>query len=110
MMIDAVEGGTSDCYTSGEAIVFNGNQNSSASNDIYIEPAIFPNPSTGFLNITGVKELTNIRVTNHLGKVLLQTELSENGILDLTQFSPGTYFISMETPTGVYTEQLFISK
>ncbi|NCA86881.1 MAG: T9SS type A sorting domain-containing protein, partial [Clostridia bacterium] len=59
---------------------------------------IFPNPSDGAVNITGLQSGAKISVTDvHGQRVLIESCLSDDlKTIDLTSFNPGIYFIKIQ--------------
>jgi hypothetical protein len=64
---------------------------------------IFPNPSSGILNIKTLSNDYNFRIYNSLGQVM-NTTLVKNRI-DISNLSNGIYFIKLETETGSATKK-----
>lgn len=55
-------------------------------------PEIYPNPSQGVVSISGLEGTTQIYVYNSLGKLCMQTVITEgNQLLDLHQLAEGMY-------------------
>ena len=56
----------------------------------------YPNPATNILNIETVPLITSVEVMNTLGQSLFFELITANFMqIDLSTFSPGTYFISV---------------
>lgn len=68
---------------------------------------IYPNPSRNSVYFNVSEELMTIRVTDQTGKILY-TSLSCEGLnsIDLSDFSPGLYFILIETGDKVYSGKI----
>lgn len=66
--------------------------------------SIFPNPTTGSINIAGVEGNSQIDVYDFSGRLILHVENQNN--IDLTEFSRGTYFVKVITENGVLTEKV----
>jgi hypothetical protein len=57
---------------------------------------VFPNPSDGLVNISGIIPGTSLTITDLQGKVLMEKIAdSENIEFDLTGYQPGVYFIKI---------------
>jgi hypothetical protein len=59
---------------------------------------IYPNPSNGVINITGLETGAKVSVSDIHGQLVL-IESSTSGLvrtIDLTRFNPGDYFIKIE--------------
>ena len=59
---------------------------------------VFPNPSTGIININYV-EASNIKIENILGAVVYEENVSKSGskTIDLSKHSNGTYFVAIKS-------------
>lgn len=60
------------------------------------EMRIFPNPSTGLINITGISQATPVVITDILGKVVLKTTAMPNEAVNLTGLKAGIYFLTLD--------------
>ncbi|MES2727183.1 MAG: T9SS type A sorting domain-containing protein [Bacteroidota bacterium] len=70
---------------------------------------LFPNPAGGVLYISlNSIGLNKISITNMLGSEVLNTTINDTDKLDLTGFSKGVYFISIENALGKTTQKLLI--
>ena len=61
---------------------------------------IYPNPSTGIVNVSGISEQTEIKVYELTGKELFRTKVSAQTQLDLTEYPAGIYLIEVKTQKG----------
>ncbi len=81
-------------------------------NSIFLEDGIqmYPNPTTGILNLINV-ENSSIDIYNILGATVL-TIKSANSIeqIDLSNYSNGTYIIKVKTENSVVTEKIVLEK
>lgn len=82
------------------------------SNNLAVQTSIFPNPSSGSVNLQFSQSLSDIsvKVLSIVGKEvfskqLLNTRFAE---LDLSELNSGMYFISIEGPDLSHTEKLII--
>jgi len=66
---------------------------------------IYPNPTSGILNVSGFEEGSRYKITNIDGKLLQSGFL--NGILDVSQCGNGLYFMSIFDSTGRVSEYKF---
>ncbi len=65
--------------------------------DNQVSVALYPNPTTGFVNIHALKEvITSIKIINLQGQVLDAFEQSNRKLIDLNKYSNGIYFIQLE--------------
>ncbi len=60
--------------------------------------SIYPNPTNGLINVTGLVENAQITVTDAKGQLVLRQEnhLAHLMSIDLTGHKPGIYFIKIE--------------
>lgn len=78
------------------------------------ELMIFPDPSSGLINIATKDLVTEgqMFVSDVTGKLLLEYKLSQNGLLihtmDLSTLSSGVYFITLKTPNFTTTAPFVI--
>lgn len=77
--------------------------------DIPTEISLFPNPSSGKVNIISNVKINNIEIYSLEGKVL-QTKQphSDNIILSLNHLNPGIYFVYIRTDIEIRTKKLII--
>ena len=63
---------------------------------------IYPNPSDGQINISGIKNLKQIKVLDAQGKLVWNSMISMSEVIniDLSENAPGTYIIELITETG----------
>lgn len=58
---------------------------------------IYPNPAANTVTINGVTEGSAAIVSNIEGKVIAELVISENQKLDISSYSPGVYFLSVQS-------------
>ncbi|GAA0874628.1 hypothetical protein GCM10009118_10360 [Wandonia haliotis] len=68
-----------------------------------IEFNIYPNPTTGFVQITSTQSIQQIYVYSVSGELLLSTQ---NTSVDLSSFERGTYLLQIETETSNFTRRI----
>ncbi len=67
---------------------------------------VYPNPSTGLVNIVSNDVLESVMVYNQLGAVVLeQTNVPMNTTIDLSSFGRGLYFINLRNKEGELTSK-----
>jgi len=71
--------------------------------------SIYPNPTSGLLNIEGQGAM-RITVSNLLGQTLQETTAESNTTLDLSGFEAGIYFIRVETEFGMMVNKVTVRK
>lgn len=70
---------------------------------------IFPNPATDVLNISSENELTQVRIINHLGQTVFNSNITGNNFsLNTSGIQGGLYFVEITTFAGVTTQKLII--
>ncbi|MBQ3710555.1 MAG: thiol protease/hemagglutinin PrtT [Bacteroidales bacterium] len=60
---------------------------------------VYPNPTTGLLNIES-QSVMRLTVTNLLGQKVLETEADGNTVIDLSRYGQGVYMLRIETANG----------
>ncbi|MCF6280383.1 MAG: T9SS type A sorting domain-containing protein [Flavobacteriaceae bacterium] len=59
--------------------------------------SIYPNPSSDFINISNIKEVTKIRITNITGQTVMSDLIDQNNNqIDIKGLSKGFYFVEIE--------------
>jgi hypothetical protein len=72
-----------------------------------IETTIFPNPASENVMIESSSKISNVKLFNILGQLILVKELNQHSItLDLSQLSKGTYLILIENEFGIETKKV----
>lgn len=66
---------------------------------------LFPNPATDAVFVSTTLEIEQIRLTNVLGQVIMESFQNEQRI-DLANLAPGLYFIQIQTNEGLVTKEL----
>jgi len=70
---------------------------------------IFPNPATDVLSISSNSNLRHVRMLNHLGQIVYNSDLSGTTFtLNTSNFPSGLYFVEITTLEGVTTQKLII--
>ncbi len=72
---------------------------------------LYPNPSTGIINLTGFKNLIGLNITDITGKTIYtrgHVPLATPSQIDLSGFDKGFYFIRVNTSEKSYIEKLII--
>lgn len=73
--------------------------------------SIFPNPTSGILNVTAVEVASSIEVFNVIGeKVYSNTLVKGNNVVDLSGLSNGAYFVKMNSNGQITTKKVVLSK
>jgi hypothetical protein len=71
---------------------------------------IFPNPTNGVVNILGGEEKKIIKLYDNVGRMILETGMSNERILDLSKFDSGVYTISILSNKKLYRSKVIIAK
>jgi len=93
---------------------FNSNYNPSLNSIAQAESAttamhVFPNPSSGTVNLKAEKELTGAYVMNDFGIIVHRCDKSVAGSIETIQLSPGTYTLISTDKTGTqFAERIMI--
>ena len=67
---------------------------------------LFPNPTSGFLNIVSEVNLTAVRITNVLGQEVMNiNQPNAQTALDVSRLTNGVYVITFMTEAGIWSEQ-----
>lgn len=73
--------------------------------------SIFPNPTSGILNVTAVEVTSSIEVFNVIGEKVYSNNLVKgNNVIDLSDLSNGAYFVKMNSNNQVITKKVVLSK
>jgi hypothetical protein len=72
------------------------------------ETTVFPNPTRGNLTIESNAKIKSIKILNLLGQTIEVKELRQDNFhLDLSQYSNGTYLLTIENEFGTVTKKVF---
>ncbi|MDD4149952.1 MAG: T9SS type A sorting domain-containing protein [Bacteroidales bacterium] len=102
-------------YAGGPAIRLNygdyyGDPISATQLNVTTQMSIYPNPSTGILNIEGV-EGANVQVLNIMGQVVESIEnTNEFNAIDMSRHANGTYFVKVVIDNDVTTTKINLMK
>lgn len=58
--------------------------------------SIYPNPSSEFIQISGLNKIENYKIYDVLGAEVLKGEISENKKIDIKNLRQGVYFLKFE--------------
>ena len=77
--------------------------------DLISEISVYPNPSTGILNIDfETNDSFSVEVTNIIGEIVLVKEVESNTSIDLSNFDKGTYLVKVSNSNLSKTERIVI--
>jgi hypothetical protein len=84
--------------------------NSVEENSIDANLSIYPNPTTGMLNISGI-EGADVQIINMMGQVVESVEnLNEYNQIDMSKYANGTYFVKAIVDGNVVTRKINLMK
>ena len=73
--------------------------------------AIFPNPTSGILNINAIEATSSVEVFNVIGdKVYSSSLVKGNNVVDLSSLSNGAYFVKLNSNNQIITKKVVLSK
>lgn len=70
------------------------------------EIKLFPNPVTDMLNISGLKNVSNVAIYNMLGQEVIKQSKLENEQVDVSGLAPGTYLVKVNTDVATETYKI----
>jgi len=71
--------------------------------------SVYPNPASDYLRISTNGEISNVRIVNTIGQVVLEQNVGLNDVtISTTDLSQGVYFVNIETKTGTTTQKIII--
>lgn len=80
------------------------------SDNEYLNVSVYPNPSTGILNIDNALN-SRVNVVNVLGETVLSTTItSAQQTLDISTLAEGTYYVKVMTQNGSVTKSVNLVK
>lgn len=72
---------------------------------------ISPNPSKGFIILSGAFSLADLKVTNLLGQQIFTSQkIAPNTEIDIKTLNDGIYFISVSSQKASYVQKIIIAK
>lgn len=98
-------------YHGGPAIRLNyGRLETSVAINSALKLNIYPNPTTGMLNISGI-EGADVQIINMMGQVVESVEnLNEYNQIDMSKYANGTYFVKAIVDGNVVTRKINLMK
>ena len=63
-------------------------------NSLFRNYSIYPNPTSGYVYLTGIPVYAEVFVTDILGNIVV-SKLSINSFIDFSDISSGTYFVNV---------------
>jgi hypothetical protein len=72
-------------------------------------PVVYPNPTTGIIQIAGIQANAHISIHNSQGKKILeQGNYQEKAVLDLSANPPGVYLLRITHAAGVFNRKIIV--
>ena len=74
--------------------------------------AIFPNPTSGQINVKSIDEIIEVSISDLTGKIITTSSLAKQGELqlDLSNLSNGHYHVKVETKNSVVFKSILLSR
>ena len=74
--------------------------------------AIFPNPTSGQINVKSIDEIIEVSISDLTGKIITTLSPSKQGVLqlDLSNMSNGHYHVRVETKNSVVFKSILLSR
>ena len=73
--------------------------------------SIFPNPTSGMLNVTSNEEITSIEIFNSVGTTVLSCNVAGNSsAIDMNNLPNGMYFVRVSTANGIETVKVVLER
>ena len=74
--------------------------------------AIFPNPTSGQINVKSIDEIIEVSISDLTGKIITTLSPSKQGVLqlDLSNMSNGHYHVRVETKNSVVFKPILLSR
>ena len=84
--------------------------NKASVKDFSLISSVFPNPSTGVLNVSAVQPITNVTVVNALGNTILTQSVSNKlgTSIDLSNVASGVYFVTINAENASSVKRVVI--
>ena len=105
-------GATPGVYTNGVAIgirLLTGDIGAGLNENTLASVAVYPNPSTGLINVTSLNATANtIVVYDMIGQVVMTKEVNASTTLDLTSSGTGVYLVEVSNENGSFVERVVI--
>jgi PKD repeat protein len=74
------------------------------------EFAVYPNPSNGIITISNAAN-ANVKIVNNIGQVIFsKNNVSENEMIDLSEFGSGSYIMNVEQGNHSYNKHIILTK
>ena len=79
--------------------------------EIATEMSIYPNPTTGMLNITSNEEIDSVEIFNSVGTAVISSKVAGNNpAIDMSNLPNGMYFVRVYTANGIETVKVVLER
>ena len=83
----------------------------SAPEEFATEMSIYPNPTTGMLNVTSNEEIDSIEIFNSIGTTVATSKATGNNTsIDMSNLPNGMYFVRIFTANGIETVKVVLER
>ncbi|MBQ2076754.1 MAG: T9SS type A sorting domain-containing protein, partial [Bacteroidales bacterium] len=73
--------------------------------------SIFPNPTSGMLNVTSNEEIDSIEIFNSVGTTVVSSNVAGNSsAIDMSNLPNGMYFVRVSTANGIETVKVVLER
>ena len=73
--------------------------------------SIFPNPTSGMLNVTSNEEIDSIEIFNSVGTTVVSNNVAGNSsAIDMSKLPNGMYFVRVSTANGIETVKVVLER
>lgn len=69
---------------------------------------VYPNPANDYLKIETADKITNLKIVNIQGQVVLSKENQITNNINISKLNAGVYFITVKTENNIFTEKLLV--
>ncbi|MBO7133514.1 MAG: T9SS type A sorting domain-containing protein [Bacteroidales bacterium] len=75
------------------------------------EMSIYPNPTSGMLNITSNEEIDSVEIFNSIGNTVVSSKVAGNSsAIDMSNLPNGMYFVRVSTANGIETVKVVLER
>ena len=73
--------------------------------------SIYPNPTSGMLNVTSNEEIDSVEIFNSIGNSVISSKVSGNSsAIDMNNLPNGMYFVRVSTANGIETVKVVLER
>ena len=75
------------------------------------EMSIYPNPTSGLLNVTSNEEIASVEIFNSVGTAVISSKVAgNNSAIDMSNLPNGMYFVRVYTANGIETVKVVLER